>query len=119
MQRRWSNSVVALARAAAPMPPALGGVAGQPLDGGGQSRRVAHRHEQAGDLVLDGLAAAADVGGHDGHAHGRGLHGGAGEPLPVRGQHVDVHAGVQARHVVARSEEPDAGSLGGRPIRGR
>src|SRR5262245_54053420 len=35
-----------------------------PGDGGGQRRRIARRHQEPGDAVLDGLAVAADARGH-------------------------------------------------------
>ena len=88
------------------------GLAGQRGDGLGQPGHVADRHEPAVDPVVDHLAAAADVGGHDRHPHRGGLHRRPREPLTVRGQHEQIHAGVEVLDVVALAEDRDAVGAG-------
>ena len=54
-------------------PGRLGGIVQQPQDRGGEGRRIARRHQQAGFAIANGVLGATGSRSHDGPARGHGL----------------------------------------------
>jgi len=66
----------------------------------GDRGRRARRHEEAGLLRRDQLAAAAHVGRHRDRARRHRFQHHVGKALVHRGERQDVDRGEEARHVV-------------------
>ena len=93
-----------------PRPPL--GRAGEGGDRRAEGGGIAGRHEQPGDVVVDDLAAAADVGRDDRQARRRRLHRGSRLALAVGGEDEHVERAEQVGDVVAVTEERHAGGPG-------
>ena len=89
------------------------GVDGQLGDRLCERTRIAWRDEEPGNSGFDDLTAASDVGCDYREAHGSRLHRRPGKALAVRGEHVQVHAPIQAHDVVSAAEEPHSSGASG------